>query len=210
MSKKEKGNGILIPILSVLDGLVLIGTAGIVAFGMATAQVEPESPTVKLADACRIISTIQRDANEAVLENIDVPSLEKTAPTEAPETVISENAENPQSQEPPKAQGDVTPSTPVETNTERKEGSAESSSSFPPTLPNSASTTARRSDVASSQKASVQVPSTPENSSGRTIYITPTGKRYHYNGNCNGGTYIESTLEEALSLGLTPCQKCVL
>ena len=42
-----------------------------------------------------------------------------------------------------------------------------------------------------------------------TIYITPTGKRYHYDGNCNGGTYIPSTLKEALRLGLTPCEKCV-
>ena len=41
------------------------------------------------------------------------------------------------------------------------------------------------------------------------MYITPTGKRYHYDGHCNDGTYIESTLEEALSRGLTPCQKCV-
>jgi len=43
-----------------------------------------------------------------------------------------------------------------------------------------------------------------------TIYITRTGKRYHYNPHCNGGTYYESTLEEALSRGLTPCDKCVL
>lgn len=48
-----------------------------------------------------------------------------------------------------------------------------------------------------------------QNSTGKTIYITPTGKRYHYDDNCNGGTYLESTLEEALSLNLTPCSKCV-
>lgn len=44
----------------------------------------------------------------------------------------------------------------------------------------------------------------------KTVYITETGKRYHYDSNCNGGTYYASTLEEALSLGLTPCEKCVL
>lgn len=43
----------------------------------------------------------------------------------------------------------------------------------------------------------------------RTVYITPTGKRYHYDSNCNGGTYIRSTLQEALRRGLTPCNKCV-
>ena len=42
----------------------------------------------------------------------------------------------------------------------------------------------------------------------RTVYITPTGKRYHYDNNCNGGTYMESTLDKALSMGLTPCKKC--
>lgn len=44
---------------------------------------------------------------------------------------------------------------------------------------------------------------------GVHIYVTPTGKRYHYDSSCNGGTYIESTLAAALGRGLTPCQKCV-
>ena len=45
-------------------------------------------------------------------------------------------------------------------------------------------------------------------SQGQVIYITPTGTRYHYDSHCNGGTYIPSTLEEALARGLTPCKKC--
>lgn len=48
-----------------------------------------------------------------------------------------------------------------------------------------------------------------EPAAGHTIYVTKTGKRYHYDPNCNGGTYYESTLEEALARGLTPCEKCV-
>lgn len=43
----------------------------------------------------------------------------------------------------------------------------------------------------------------------RTVYVTKTGKKYHYDGNCNGGTYYTSTLAEAKSRGLTPCSKCV-
>ena len=42
----------------------------------------------------------------------------------------------------------------------------------------------------------------------RTVYITPTGSKYHYDNNCNGGTYIPSTLAEAQALGLTPCKRC--
>lgn len=43
----------------------------------------------------------------------------------------------------------------------------------------------------------------------QAVYVTKSGKRYHYDGTCNGGTYYESTLEDARNRGLTPCQKCV-
>lgn len=43
----------------------------------------------------------------------------------------------------------------------------------------------------------------------RKVYRTKSGKRYHYSENCNGGTYYETTLSEALARGLTPCEKCV-
>jgi len=65
--------------------------------------------------------------------------------------------------------------------------------------------------LAEEQKAAneaVRVSNT-QKSNSRTIYVTPTGKRYHYDDSCNGGHYTESTLEEALSRGLTPCKKCV-
>lgn len=42
------------------------------------------------------------------------------------------------------------------------------------------------------------------------IYVTKTGKHYHFSGSCNGGTYYEATLAEAMGRGLTPCDKCVL
>ena len=44
---------------------------------------------------------------------------------------------------------------------------------------------------------------------GQKIYVTETGKRYHFDGSCNGGTYYEATLAEAMGRGLTPCDKCV-
>lgn len=60
------------------------------------------------------------------------------------------------------------------------------------------------------KKAAEEAASAPTpNPDGRTIYITPTGKRYHYDSKCNGGTYNESTLAKAKELGLTPCSKCV-
>lgn len=45
---------------------------------------------------------------------------------------------------------------------------------------------------------------------GQQIYVTPTGKKYHFSDSCNGGHYYEATLAEAMGHGLTPCEKCVL
>lgn len=64
---------------------------------------------------------------------------------------------------------------------------------------------------ASNSKGNVSTSSNTPNAAagGEQIYITRTGKRYHYDNSCNGGTYFESTLEEAERKGLTPCNKCV-
>lgn len=43
---------------------------------------------------------------------------------------------------------------------------------------------------------------------GNTVYITKTGKKYHTNSSCNGATYYECSLEDAIAKGLTPCKKC--
>jgi hypothetical protein len=45
---------------------------------------------------------------------------------------------------------------------------------------------------------------------GQAIYVTKTGKRYHFSETCNGGTYYQATLAEAMGRHLTPCDKCVL
>ncbi|MGO5027824.1 stalk domain-containing protein [Candidatus Agathobaculum pullicola] len=58
------------------------------------------------------------------------------------------------------------------------------------------------------------VPSTSVNADGQedsipsTVYITPSGKRYHYEASCAGKNATPTTLSNAKSRGLTPCQKC--
>ncbi len=48
----------------------------------------------------------------------------------------------------------------------------------------------------------------PRTTAPRTVYVTPTGKKYHYSSSCNGGSYSAVTLDNALSRGLTACEKC--
>lgn len=61
----------------------------------------------------------------------------------------------------------------------------------------------------SNTQTSTSTTTSTQSSTNKTVYITKTGKRYHYDNNCNGGTYYPSTLSEAQSRGLTPCNKCV-
>lgn len=52
------------------------------------------------------------------------------------------------------------------------------------------------------------VTTSPAETRGDVVYITPTGKRYHLSATCGGKNSTESTLEIALDMGLTPCKKC--
>ena len=42
------------------------------------------------------------------------------------------------------------------------------------------------------------------------VYITRTGSKYHYDPQCNGGTYWPVPFDTAVGMGLEPCDKCVL
>lgn len=67
---------------------------------------------------------------------------------------------------------------------------------------------ASKETIDSPQKVSSAPQADPNDSV--IVYITRTGKRYHYENPCGNGTYYACTLSEALRRGLTPCEKCVL
>ncbi len=53
-----------------------------------------------------------------------------------------------------------------------------------------------------------RAPETDPEPVSRTVYITPTGKRYHYRSTCGGKNSYAVTLDEAIADGFTPCKKC--
>ncbi len=63
-------------------------------------------------------------------------------------------------------------------------------------------TTEATAKFQSEQEASV-------NTDSFTVYITPTGKRYHFDPYCAGRAHTEVDLDEAKERGLTPCKRCV-
>ena len=50
--------------------------------------------------------------------------------------------------------------------------------------------------------------SSANKTNSRTVYITPTGKRYHYSSTCGGKNSTATTIDNARARGLTPCKKC--
>lgn len=58
------------------------------------------------------------------------------------------------------------------------------------------------------KKSETKTKSSTSSSTSKTVYVTSTGKKYHYSSTCNGGTYYSSTLSAAQSRGLTACNKC--
>ena len=63
-------------------------------------------------------------------------------------------------------------------------------------------------DVEWIQETSTIALSLPE--AEQPIFITKTGKKYHYDDHSNGATYWEAPLATALGFGLETCDKCVL
>ena len=61
---------------------------------------------------------------------------------------------------------------------------------------------------AAAEQASQQAQAAaPEQNNEQTVYVTPTGSKYHTH-KCGNGTYTPATLSEAQARGLTPCSKC--
>ena len=50
--------------------------------------------------------------------------------------------------------------------------------------------------------------SSEEEKKSRTVYITPTGERYHFRSTCGGKNSFPIELDDAIDQGYTPCKKC--
>lgn len=133
--------------------------------------------------------TTQQDKTSTVKDNSSSETTKK-------EEVTTPSAPK---QETPKQEA-TTPSVPpvVEQPKEESKPSNESTSS--------SSNSNSSSNSGSSSNSQETVP-TPNSS---TVYRTPTGKRYHLDPDCGGKNSRATTLDSAISSGLTPCQKCAM
>ena len=174
----------------IVGALLVVGAIGSTMDGN-----ESEPNTASPEDNTSISANISSNGSSASLEDeieIDTSSSAPSSSASSAESVGS-TSHAPADPE-PQAQTPEEP--PVQ------EPAEPASDSEPEPQAPAAVTTTPAEPSTSSQSSGTQ------NTQSRMVYVTPTGKRYHYDGNCNGGTYIESTLDQALARGLTPCKKC--
>lgn len=224
MAKKEKtplpdeGSDNLITILSIAAAFVASVTLALVVgvalqYKITTAAIMPEDAT----SSQQATQPVRGQASQTDIEKYDIskPSGSESVPDGSEPT--GGPADDPEdSEEPPQENVPSQAGTPSDTLTQTPNSNpGESSNKANP--PKSSGTTPSNPNSGTNSGSAVTLPSTSgtnnsspkEQSGGKIIYVTPTGKRYHYDNSCNGGTYIESSLEEAIRLELTPCGKCV-
>ena len=180
----------------IVGALLVVGAIGSTMDGN-----ESEPNTASPEDNTSISANISSNGSSASLEDeieIDTSSSAPSCSASSAESVGS-TSQTPADPE-PQAQ---TPEEP----TVQEPAEPASDSEPEPQAPAAVTTTPAEPSSQAEPSTSSQSSGT-QNTQSRTVYVTPTGKRYHYDGNCNGGTYIESTLDQALARGLTPCKKC--
>lgn len=111
---------------------------------------------------------------------------------------------------------DENPSVTTSSSKTNSNNSSKSSSSKTSTSSNKSSSTQvnsnkkveSNSSTTTNSKTNPNASVTTNKNDSMTVYITPTGKRYHYSPTCGGENSKPTTKADAIARGLTPCKKC--
>ncbi len=175
---------------------------------------DESSVTESKATAVEEVTTEKAEnKTESVLQTTQKESTTKSTSTQAQTTEKETTSEKNTT-----TKADVTTTKPTATKsttapaTTRKE-----TTTVKPTTTKPATTKAPTTTKATTTKApttakptTTKAPTTVDPDSRVTVYITPTGSKYHYENPCGNGTYSPISLADAKALGLTACEKCVL
>ena len=126
----------------------------------------------------------------------EAPVLEMSVTDPAAEATAKAEAERKAAEEAAAAQAEA----------ERK--AAEEAAAAQAEAERKAAEEAAAAQAAAEQQAAEEAAAAATQTTGRMVYVTPTGKRYHYSASCAGKNATEATLEQAQNMGLTPCKNC--
>ena len=141
------------------------------------------------------------------INNVNVTNATNTTNTQSEEQTTNVSVENttketvqPKQEEPKSSTPSSYSSTASSSSKASTSTSTSSSTQSKSTKQTTSSSTTKQSSSGSSTSSSIQ--------NSQTVYVTPTGKRYHLSPTCGGKNSTATTLSNAKSMGLTPCKKC--
>jgi len=221
MAKKDKkkkrlldGSDIVLAILAALGGSVAFMTAVAIVGSIMfpdPGRVTAEAPSAQPSYRGTLPSRAPTKAPEPDIEESIAPTeTDAPEPTQTPSEAVPDTPAPAQSNAPAPArtQAPAPSRAPTPTKAPTPTPSRTPAAQNPgPVVSISPTAPPARQTQAPAQSGNQSGNTDPN---GKVIYITDTGRKYHYDNHCNGGTYYPGTWEQVQRRNLTPCKRCVL
>lgn len=151
---------------------------------------------------------IVNNVEENTQNTINTVNVTNTTNTQDEEQVSNVSVENTIKETAQPKQEEPKSSTPSSYSSTASSSSKASTSTSTSSSTQSKSTKQTTSSSTTKQSSSGSSTSSSSTQNSQTVYVTPTGKRYHLSPTCGGKNSTATTLSNAKSMGLTPCKKC--
>ena len=167
-----------------------------------------ETSSEQIAKGENLIVNNVEENTQNTINTVNVTNATNTTNTQSEEQSTNVSVENTIKQTAQPKQEEPKSSTPSSYSSTASSSSKASTSTSTSSSTQSKSTKQTTSSSTTKQSSSGSSTSSSSTQNSQTVYVTPTGKRYHLSPTCGGKNSTATTLSNAKSMGLTPCKKC--
>lgn len=167
-----------------------------------------ETSSEQIAKGENLIVNNVEENTQNTINTVNVTNATNTTNTQSEEQSTNVSVENTIKETAQPKQEEPKSSTPSSYSSTASSSSKASTSTSTSSSTQSKSTKQTTSSSTTKQSSSGSSTSSSSTQNSQTVYVTPTGKRYHLSPTCGGKNSTATTLSNAKSMGLTPCKKC--
>lgn len=167
-----------------------------------------ETSSEQIAKGENLIVNNVEENTQNTINTVNVTNATNTTNTQSEEQTTNVSIENTTEETVQPKQEEPKSSTPSSYSSTASSSSKASTSTSTSSSTQSKSTKQTTSSSTTKQSSSGSSTSSSSTQNSQTVYVTPTGKRYHLSPTCGGKNSTATTLSNAKSMGLTPCKKC--
>ena len=167
-----------------------------------------ETSSEQIAKGENLIVNNVEENTQNTINTVNVTIATNTTNTQSEEQSTNVSVENTIKETAQPKQEEPKSSTPSSYSSTASSSSKASTSTSTSSSTPSKSTKQTTTSSEAKQSSSGSSTSSSSTQNSQTVYVTPTGKRYHLSPTCGGKNSTATTLSNAKSMGLTPCKKC--